>query len=141
MLLMQMMLAAPPHVEATGEAGFMTAEFVVKLCAGIAAIVTAFMLGRKKSMTVENNPLHVRKALDFVSKEEFAELETEVREGFATITDQFADERSIARTANGTIHKRIDKTQEMVSEVKGELKVLNSNVEKLLTLAMENKKK
>ena len=91
-------------------------------------------------MTVENNPLNVRKALDFVSKEEFQELETEVREGFATITDQFADERAIARTANGTIHKRIDKTQEMVSEVKGELKVLNSNVEKLLNIAMNGKK-
>ncbi len=120
--------AGPAIEKAQGEGSWITTGMVVALFAGLAAVIAAYNKGKQSSMSIDNDPLHVKKADDYVTQEEFDKLEGEVKEGFAEIRQRLEEERGIARTANGAIHKRIDTTQAMVSEIKGKLE----GMEKLL---------
>jgi hypothetical protein len=120
--------AGPAIEKAQGEGSWITTGMVVALFAGLAAVIAAYNKGKQSTMSIDNDPLHVKKADDYVTQEEFDKLEGEVKEGFAEIRQRLEEERGIARNANGAIHKRIDTTQAMVSEIKGKLE----GMEKLL---------
>lgn len=114
-------IVGPSIEKAQGEGSWITTGLVVALFAGLAAVIAAYQKGKQSKMSIENDPLHVKKADDYVTQEEFDKLESEVKEGFSEIRHRLEEERGIARTANGAIHKRIDTTQAMVSEIKGKI--------------------
>ena len=128
MILLQMMLgdAGPAIEKAQGEGSWITTQFLVALFVGLAGVIAAYQKGKHSKVNIENDPMMVKTADDYVTQEEFDKLESEVRDGFSEIQDRLAEERGIARNANGTIHKRIDATQAMVSEVKGKLDSMNT---------------
>lgn len=125
------MAELPPSIkEGSGEGSWITTGFIVAFFAGIAGIVIAYRKGAASKEVV------VKPEQKYVTQEELAKLEEALQAGFERIQEQFDQERGVARTANGNIHKRIDVTQsivtEMKGEMKGELKHLNQNVQRLL---------
>lgn len=114
-------VVGPAIEKAQGEGSWITTGMVVALFAGLAAVIAAYQKGKQSTMSIDNDPLHVKKADDYVTQEEFDKLESEVKEGFSEIRKRLEEERGIARKANGAIHSRIDTTQAMVSEIKGKL--------------------
>jgi hypothetical protein len=132
------MLAQQPGVkEASGEGSWITTGFVVAICAGLAGIIAAYRKGLA-------TPAPLKKEAEndeVVTRGEFVKMENEMREGFKKVGEQIDSERSIARTAIGNIHKRIDVSQSMISEVKGALDEIKHNVHMLVeTIVKKNTK-
>jgi hypothetical protein len=122
-------LAQQPGVkEASGEGSWITTGFVVAICAGLAGIIAAYRKGLATPAPLKKEPADD----EIVTRSEFEKMELEMREGFRKVGEQIESERSIARTAIGNIHKRIDVSQSMISEVKGALDEIKHNVHMLV---------
>ena len=132
------MLAQTPAAEkVSGEGSWITTGFVVAICAGLAGIIAAYRKGLATPA-----PLKKEEAdNETVTRGEFEKMEAEMREGFRKVGEQLESERNIARTAIGNIHKRIDVSQSMISEVKGALDEIKHNVHMLVeTIVKKNTK-
>lgn len=123
------MLAQQPGMkEATGEGSWITTGFVVAICAGLAGIIAAYRKGLATPAPLKKEAIEG----EIVTRGEFEKMEAEMREGFRKVGEQIESERSIARAAIGNIHKRIDVSQSMISEVKGALDEIKHNVHMLV---------
>lgn len=126
-------------------------ELIGKIFAGLALLVTAAWAGYKKAQTSPERittikspvpEVTVRPALEWASRIELAALKSDVDE-LRTDVDAKLDkilegqerERGVAREALGKVHARADKTSEALAEVKGELKQISTQMERLLDLA------
>lgn len=89
-----------------------------------------------RSVTVENQPLQVTSTVPLATKAELEALEARLTAELSKIEVSLASERSVARTANGNLHARIDKSTEQLAEVKGELRGIAENISRLLDLSM-----
>ena len=90
----------------------------------------------KKSATdfkLNPSPLPVEVTKTMASKDELREFEADVCKRFEQIERQINEERKAARVALGKVHARIDKVMEATAEIKGEVRQIGSNVEKLLS--------
>lgn len=106
----------------------------------IGAILTALagggFIGKKvqesKEVKITPNPLPVSLVNKLATKEEVEEVEQRLGSHIDEIKVAMSEERSIARTAQGKTHARIDKVAENLAEMRGELRQINSNLERLL---------
>lgn len=106
----------------------------------VVAVISA-VLGKKvsdaKRVKVSPSPFPIELSEKVATKEELDALEERISEELQKIEAALLKERDVARTANGTIHARIDKSTEAIAEVKGELNQINANLSRLLDLAMK----
>lgn len=90
----------------------------------------------KTATVVENQPLSVAVVDTLATKEEMRELEARLVSEIKKLESAIANERSVARIANGNLHARIDKSAEGIAEMKGQLTQMNANLNRLLDLVM-----
>lgn len=69
---------------------------------------------------------------DFVTHNQLNGHLERIEDTFNDIKKSLDNERTVARTANGNLHQRIDKVIENQAESRGELKQINLNVQRLL---------
>ncbi|MEI7912542.1 MAG: hypothetical protein WCK77_23180 [Verrucomicrobiota bacterium] len=91
----------------------------------------------KNSTTIEGQPISVDVVHHLATKGELNELEARIVAELKKFENALATERSIARTANGNLHARMDKTGDAVMEMRGELHQINANLNRLVDLAMK----
>jgi len=111
----------------------------------IAALVTTLIgggvIGKKvadsKKVSIDGQPLSVEVVQKLATKSELADLEARIVAELKKFETALITERSVARTANGNLHARIDKTVESMMEMKGELHQINANLNRLVDLAMQ----
>lgn len=90
----------------------------------------------KRSVTLEDQPIGFSHHSPPATQAELSDLKRDMDGRLAKIENTLSEERSIARTANGNLHARIDKSTEALAEVKGEIRQIGDNVSRLLELAM-----
>jgi hypothetical protein len=97
-----------------------------------------FREGQKTKTTIEDQPIGVSTSDDDPStKGELKELKEELEDRLGKIEEALNKERDIARTANGRIHERIDRVSENLAEMRGEIRQMNNNLERLLERGMK----
>lgn len=109
--------------------------FVVMILSGIAMTLTIVeKLKAKKTPVVEMspNPMQVQEVEKLATKEEMMSMETRLSNKITEVENDMAEERKVARTANGTLHRRIDELVETLAETKGLLTGVKENTERLL---------
>lgn len=114
-----------------------TGGAIVAIGTAAAAIIAAFKKGQASRISVDPQPLSVALTQTLATKQELAELETRIVGELKKFETALLTERSVARTANGNLHARIDKTVESMAEMKGELHQINANLNRLVDLAMQ----
>lgn len=119
--------AADPMIPGTWVTGFIVAVLGV-----IGGWVTKGKIART---SVEPNPLPVEVVESLATKEEMRELEGRLVSEIRKLENALGKERDVARTANGNLHARIDRTSEAIAGVTGQLSQMNSNLDRLLDLA------
>ena len=92
---------------------------------------------RERRVMIMDQPLAVAHHSPSASQEELAELKRDIDGRLEKIERALNEERAIARTANGNLHARIDKSTEALAELKGEVHQIGANVSRLLELAMK----
>jgi hypothetical protein len=95
---------------------------------------------QKRTTTIAGQPIGVRleeQSDPPATKKELEALEQRMIAELKKIEAALGKERDIARTANGNLHARADKSVEVMAEMKGELKQISENVDRLLDLAMK----
>ena len=95
---------------------------------------------QKRTTTIEGQPLGVKleeQPDPPATKKELSALEERITRELKKIEEALGKERDIARVANGNLHARADKSVEVMAEMKGELKQISENVDRLLDLAMK----
>lgn len=121
--------------------GFTPEQVAALVIAIIAALGGGGFLGKKisdaKRIRVEPSPLPVEIVKNLATKDELDEVEKRIAGEFKKIESALAKEREVARTAQGNLHARADKTAEALAEVRGELNQINENLGRLLDLAMK----
>jgi hypothetical protein len=80
-----------------------------------------------------------RPAAVFIVRSEFDELKADMEKNFDELKKAMAEERRIAREAQGRVHSRSDANAVALAELKGEVHGMSKNVERLLTLATNPK--
>jgi len=88
----------------------------------------------KTSTVLENQPLAVSLVDTLATKDELRELEARLVSEIKKLEAAIANERSVARIANGNLHARIDKSTEGIAEMKGQLTQMNANLNRVLDL-------
>lgn len=114
-----------------------TGGAIVAIGTATAAVVAAFKKGQASRVSVDPQPLSVALTQTLATKGELAELEARIVAELKKFETALTTERSVARTANGNLHARIDKTVESLMEMKGELHQINANLNRLVDLAMK----
>jgi chromatin segregation and condensation protein Rec8/ScpA/Scc1 (kleisin family) len=118
----------------------------------IGAIGAVYLKARKdgqnsRSVTV-NSPVprldvNTREDPEFVTHDQLNGHLTRIEDTFEEIKDALNSERTVARTANGNIHKRIDALSERLGErlssLEGKTDGVAQNVDKLLDIALNKK--
>lgn len=107
---------------------------------GIMGKVNVDKARKQRSTIIENQPVGVRleeQPDPPATKKELLALETRLTTELKKIEEALGKERDIARVANGNLHTRADKSVEVMAEMKGELKQISENVDRLLDLAMK----
>ena len=83
-------------------------------------------------ININNNPLSVEMVKQLATKEELQELDREIHQRFDSIEKKLDNERMATRASLTNVHNRVDKHAEKASEIKGELKQINENLQLLL---------
>ncbi len=97
-----------------------------------------FREGQKTKTTIEDQPIGVSTSDDEPSTlGELTELTVELEERLGKSEEALNTARYIARTANGRIHERIDRVSENLAEMRGEIRQMNNNLERLLERGMK----
>jgi len=113
------------------------AAFIVKIQTRKHAFQEGHEKGRAERVEIEPNPLPVELVETIATKKELQELEARITRELKKIEDALGNERDVARKANGNIHARIDKSSEALAEVRGELKQISENTDRLLDIALK----
>lgn len=77
-------------------------------------------------------PFKVEAADKFVSHVEFVELKADVEQIRQDVQDGFRTLGDERRTSVGNLHGKIDSTNEKVDEMRGEMRLLNQQLQQLL---------
>lgn len=93
----------------------------------------------RTSTRIENLPITVSLVETLATKEEMASLEARLVAEIKKLEGSLGKERDVARTANGNLHARIDKTSDNLSLMRGEIGQMNANLNRLIDLAMNPK--
>lgn len=133
-----LMLAASPAGGVDGMT--ITVGAIAAVGVAVAAAVKAFRNGeaKGKGLRVEPQPLAVEISSTLATKKELEDLEGRIVAELKKLESALSNERSVARTANGNLHARIDKTTESLAEVRGELSQINANLNRLVDIAMKH---
>lgn len=134
-MLFELIASTPPHPDPLDKILPWITTFVV-------AVISA-VIGKKvsdaKKVRVEPNPFPIELSEKVATKEELDALEERIGAELKKIEAALLKERDVARTANGNLHARIDKSTEALAEVKGELHQINENLSRLLDVAIKGK--
>jgi hypothetical protein len=90
----------------------------------------------KTSTRIEDQPISISLVETLATKEEMKELEGRLVDEIKKLEGSISKERDIARTANGNLHARIDKSAEAMAEMKGQLIQISANTSRLIDMAM-----
>jgi hypothetical protein len=91
----------------------------------------------KTKTTLENQPIGIAVEKALATAEEMQALEHRIEDELTEIKVSLRDERTAARIAQGNTHARIDKMMEGQAEARGELKQINTNLNRLLERSMK----
>lgn len=119
------------------EAGYIRDWMIVAGCLGglvllVLTIVEKFKVKKSTGVTLSPDPLQVQEVEKLATKAEMMAMETRLSNKIAEVEGDMAEERKVARTANGTLHRRIDELVETLAETKGLLTGVKENTERLL---------
>jgi hypothetical protein len=108
------------------------------------ALVVGKTQGRRQARAetttlIEGQPISVAMASKMVTKDELAELENRLVTEIKKLEQALGKERDVARTANGNLHARIDKTSDSLNLMRGEIGQMNANLSRLIDLSMNPK--
>lgn len=99
----------------------------------------------ERTTTIEGQPIGVKMHEDFVTHEELGSHISRIEGDIGEIKNALDGERSIARTAHGNLHKRIDAMSERLGErlsnLEGTVGGIETTTNKLLDLALADKSK
>lgn len=149
----------PMMADAQQMSGEWVLELVAKIFAGLAAIVTAFVgakihgdrrakqererISRDVNLKTPVPTITVREEDDFVTTTELNRHLGALEKKIEEIKAALDGERSVARVANGNIHKRIDDMSESLgnrlSKTEGVLEGIAATTSRLLDLALNRK--
>lgn len=108
---------------------------------GLFWMVWNFVQSAKKKpplqAVVSPDPLQVQEVEKLATKAELDSVARTLESDIAEIHDVIGEERKIARTANGNLHKRIDELVETLAETKGLLSGVKENTDRLLARSMK----
>ena len=93
---------------------------------------------RMSSTLIEGQPISVEVVGKLATKGELADLEARIVAELKKLESSLLSERSVARTANGNLHARIDKTDGCMMEMKGQLHQIVANLNRLVDIAMQH---
>lgn len=95
---------------------------------------------QQRRVSIDGQPIGVKLDERYVTHSEFTGHMDRVEADITEIKDSLDGERSIARTANGNIHKRIDalseKLGDRLSRLEGSVDGIKGTTDKLLDLAL-----
>lgn len=112
---------------------------------GALSTATAAIIGKvrvdqvkrqRTSTRIEDQPLAVSLVETLATKEEMRELEGRLVAEIKKLESAASKERDVARTANGNLHARIDKSAEAMAEMKGQLIQISANLNRLVDMAV-----
>jgi hypothetical protein len=110
--------------------------------AALAVAVKAFRAGETKGKQtkteLEPNPLPVAMVSELATKEEMREQEGRLVAELKRLETALTGERSVARTANGTLHARIDKMAEGLASVTATMTQMNGSLNRVLDLLVKS---
>jgi hypothetical protein len=92
--------------------------------------------GKKTRTQVEPNPLPVSLVAALATKEELQALEARLTHELKKLETALVGERGVARTANGNLHARIDKTSEGLAAVQATMTQINANLNRMMDMMM-----
>lgn len=129
---------------ADGSTSFTPEQVGALILAVIAALGGGGLVGRlmgkkeeqaKQQTEVGPQPFQIEEVEKLATKKEVGELEKRLVGELEKIQDAQAEERRVARDAQGKVHARSDKNAEALAELKGEVHQMSKNLERLLTIA------
>jgi LPXTG-motif cell wall-anchored protein len=95
---------------------------------------------QQRRVSIDGQPIAMKVDERFVTHSEFTAHMDRVESDITEIKESLDGERSIARTANGNIHKRIDllseKLGDRLSKLEGITESINKTTDKLLDIAI-----
>ncbi len=142
-LFLTTLAQAAPEADPT-ISGAWALKLVAGIFTGLGILFTAVWAAYKRGQV---NPAHettlkaplpevtTRPAAVFIVRSEFDELKADMEKNFDELKKAMAEERRIAREAQGRVHSRSDANAVALAELKGEVHGMSKNVERLLTLA------
>jgi hypothetical protein len=119
-----------PSVDGAWVTGFVVAVL------GAVGTLLGYQKGRKTKTEVEPNPLPVAMVSELATKDELTALEARLVGEIKKLETALVGERGVARTANGNLHARIDKTSEGLAAVQATTTQINANLNRLMDLLM-----
>jgi hypothetical protein len=129
---------------ATAAAGGIPAESVGIIIGAVVVALTGggvggALLGRRLRTNTEitPQPLQVQQVGDLATQDDLKGLERRIDRKLEKLETALTGERSVAREANGNLHKRIDGLANAVSTMTGELKGVSRLIESVHTHCME----
>lgn len=122
--------SAPPAEQLASwlEVLFYLGGFVATVLGGAVALKSL----REKSESLPQ-PLHVKAADEFVTHVEFSELKADVEQIREEVKDGFRQLGEERRTSVGNLHGKIDETNVTVNQMRGELTLLNQQLQQLFS--------
>ena len=88
----------------------------------------------KSSVRIEDQPLAVSLVETLATKDEMKELEGRLVREIKKLEEVISSERGVARTANGNLHARIDKSSESLANMMGQLTQISANLNLLIDI-------
>jgi hypothetical protein len=91
---------------------------------------------KKEALEISPNPLQVQEVEMLATRSELAAMGASLEADIEALKKAIDGERNVARTANGTIHKRIDEVVETLAETKGLMTGVKDNTDLLLSMLL-----
>lgn len=108
---------------------------------GLFWMVWSFVKSTKKpgptNTVLSPDPLQVQEVEKLATKAELDAVAKDLECDIEKLRQEIGDERKVARTANGNLHKRIDELVETLAETKGLLAGVKDNTDRLLARSMK----
>jgi hypothetical protein len=108
----------------------------------VVAVITAVgtLLGYKRGRTakteVEPNPLNVSMVAELATKDEMRSLEARLMCELKKLEQAMDGERSVARTAQGNLHARIDRVAENLAATTATMNQINASLNRVLDILL-----